>query len=997
MQSKVRVSLSILCLFGALLVQGCGKSNKNEEVERSLGKGDTYYKAGLYKDALAHYKEALALAPNNSGIHLYAGLCSEGLGLAGDALASYDEAIRCDPKFEKAYQQKAGLLLSQGKAAEVENLIQGLDKTPGLEALIPFLTGEMAKAKNDWPKALESYEKAHKLRPESREVSQALALAYQKTGKVEESIRILADLQKSNPDDIQSAAQLAALYEEKGDLDSATRILTQIVEKQPSASTIRSALANVYLQNGKIPEAEKELAEALRLNADDPMALYVSGRMALQKGDTQKALKDLENALNRHPGEESFRKALREARVAAGEVVDRAKVLEQRVEKEGQSIPLLLELADAHLFQGESERALKEAGEVLKRDAENQPARLLESLAHATLGELSSAERALEGFSQTQDPRYLAIKAVAQRDNDQLVKAVQTLKSASATELWGGYFNGLGLLYGGAFGEGLEELDRVIQKNENFGPPIYEMARAYQQLGEPHLALALYQRLAEVFPDSSKPQILAAQTLMRIGHRERAKVVLDSVLKKEPQAEGALFLLGTLQLQEQDFKAAAQVFESLAASDESGADAQVFHRSVLAKTYVFDRQYKRALEEYDKILQTVPNHASAYIEKALAQVVQGQNKEALDTCQTGLSAATDTHVLRVVEAVVLQQVGQAEQGLRNFVEEMGGGKWEQAMQKRLIPLHASLLVSAKQYDGAREVLKSSGYPENLVGYYLESVDFSEKRKAGLDRLSLGLLFTFYQWPDAALEIFSGLSKDNPKDKMLISYLGDAQVMAGRYADAYKTYALGVDLDPADPFFIEKRGQQAAKLSKFDDAVKDFSTALSISPENSALHFQLASICESQGLKEDAIASYRTVLKLGEPRLAAGATNNLAWLLCQDEKTRGEALEFAKKALEAAPANPRTGLKDGNVLDTVGWVYFLSGQIEEGRKNTEQALRALPNHPTINYHLGRIYEEMGQPKAAVIQYGKAIDFDPNFAEADDAKTRSLRLSTQLGDQ
>jgi tetratricopeptide (TPR) repeat protein len=234
--------------------------------------------------------------------------------------------------------------------------------------------------------------------------------------------------------------------------------------------------------------------------------------------------------------------------------------------------------------------------------------------------------------------------------------------------------------------------------------------------------------------------------------------------------------------------------------------------------------------------------------------------------------------------------------------------------------------------------------------------------------------------------------------LLLLYLADAQALAGRHEDAVKTYSKGIEIDPDDAYFLEKRGASYDALGKYDNAVKDLSSALAVTPGNPALHFQVGRLYESQNLIEDAIASYRTVLKLNpEPAMAAAATNNLAWLLAQNEKTRTEALEYAKKALEAVPVNRRTGVKDPNVLDTVGWVYFLTGQYEEARKYIGQALTALPTHPTINYHLGRVYEELKQPKVAVIQYGKAIDFGGDFKEADDARLRAVLLATKIGEK
>lgn len=116
-----------------------------------------------------------------------------------------------------------------------------------------------------------------------------------------------------------------------------------------------------------------------------------------------------------------------------------------------------------------------------------------------------------------------------------------------------------------------------------------------------------------------------------------------------------------------------------------------------------------------------------------------------------------------------------------------------------------------------------------------------------------------------------------------------------------------------------------------------------------------------------------------------------------EETRAEALEYADKALELAPKSPRTGEKDGNILDTVGWVYFLNGRVDDAKGFIERALRVIPNQPTITYHLGRIYEEIGDPRTAIYLYGKALGFNPNFAEADDAKIRAARNAAMLQEE
>ena len=989
------ILLSIL-FVGLLLLSGCGGSNDQEKIERALGKANTFYRQGLFKDALTHYQEALALAPTNPEILVAEGMAYERLQLNRDALTAYEEALRFDPKNETACRQKALILVKDGKVQEAETFVTSLESKPGMEKVIPYLKGEIARARNEWDKAVQFYEQANQARPGMREVIAALSISYQRTGKDQQAIQLLDDFLKLTPNDTQAAGELASLYERKGELPRAIDILTQAAKAQPNAAPLHSSLAHLYFANGQIQNAEQETREALRLDPDDALGLYVSGCLALKSDNNTQALKDLESAVKRRPGDENFKKTYREAQIATGEVVEKVKVAAQKIQRQGANPALLLELADAYIYQGESEKALEQTAEVLKQDPENKNAHLLEALSFVSLGRFPEADRSLQSVSDKQDVRYQAMEGVIRQDANQLSAAVEKLNAASATQVWGGYFESLGLLYGGKISKGLEQLDTLIQKNETFGAAVYEMAKVYQTLNEPKLALALYQRLSTTFPESTKPLILSARTMVGIGELERAKIVLDGVLKRDAKNRDALFLLGTVHLQEQNYEEGAKVFEALTVGATESQTTRSFYQSVLAKTQVYNRQYKKALEGYNTLIAANPQHSAAYIEKSLAEMALGLGKEALETCQTALKASTDTSVLNVVQAVILQQIGQAGEGLKIFTQEFSSGKWEKGAMQRLVPILVNLQVSAGQYDQAKETTQKSGFSPILINYMNQSIEMAREKKSDLRQLSLALLFSFYQWPDAALGIYEDLARDYPNDRLMLVYLADAQALAGRHEDAVKTYTKGLDIDPNDAYFLEKRGASYQKMGKYDSAVKDFSSALAVTPENASLHFQIGGLYESQNLNEDAIASYRTVVKLNPGQMVtAAAMNNLAWLLSQNEKTRAEALDYARKALDAMPVNPQTGIKDGNTLDTVGWVYFLAGQTEEARKHIEQALAVLPTHPTINYHLGRVYEELKLSKAAVIQYSKAIDFGKeDFKEADDARIRATRLATEL---
>lgn len=987
--------LTISLISALSLTTGCGDKGVDDEVRSSLGKADTYYKAGLFKEALQHYQEAAAKIPTNATVHLFIGLSNEGLGLKTDALAAYEEAIKLGPSLQRPYRQKALLLLGEAKTQDVQAMLEEVESKPGMEGLAAFLRGEVARSKGDFEGAVKEYEEANRRTPGARDTVDALADAYVRLNRIDEAAALLEDFQNRGAADPGTSIQLAGLYDQKDDRTRAIEILRKAVEQFPAFAGAHSALANLLLEDGNTEEAGQEVQKAMAIDAGDAVALYVSGRVALRAGNSQQAVKDLEAALQRRPGDPTFRRVLREAQIAAGEVVEKVRSAQDKLAAQGKSTATLLELAEAYVYEGEGEDALRTTEQVLALEPENAQAHLVEALAHLSLGRLIPSQAAMDRAAASTDPRLAALSAFMNKQTDPLVAAVGALKAQPSTSMWGDYFEALGRLFAGNAGESLKILNEVSERDESFSLARYEMARIYENLNEHHLALALYQQISTTYPEREKPKILAARTLIRLGKPERAEVVLDGILQTNPASKSATFLLGSIHLQEHKFAEASKAFQALVDSETQSEIAKLFYRSALAKTFVFAQDYGRALAEYDAILSSHPNQSAAYVEKCLALLAQKKTDEALAAADAGLAIATDTSDLKLTRVVILQMMGRAEEGLPLLDEVESSVPPESPIRTRIAPLRALALGSVGRTDEAIPVITQAGLTAVLTRYYTETLEAMKAGEIELRQISLGLLCAFYQWPDVAREIYQSLAERYPKNKLVIAYLGESLVAARRTSKAIEAFSLGIAADSKDPYFLERRGAIYSRIDDYEKAVSDFSAVLVMNPKNPNLHFQLGQLYAEQGLKEDAVASYENVLNLTEDkRHIAGATNNLAWLLAGDEATRTKALEYAQKAFDTAEPNPRTGLKDGNIMDTIGWVHFLSGNLKEAQEMVQLALAQLPNHPTINYHLGRIYEAMGESKGAIIQYGKAVDFDPEFEEADDAMVRATRLNTAL---
>ncbi len=72
----------------------------------------------------------------------------------------------------------------------------------------------------------------------------------------------------------------------------------------------------------------------------------------------------------------------------------------------------------------------------------------------------------------------------------------------------------------------------------------------------------------------------------------------------------------------------------------------------------------------------------------------------------------------------------------------------------------------------------------------------------------------------------------------------------------------------------------------------------------------------------------------------------------------------RKAVELDPQN-------GAYLDSLGWVYFKSGQYAQAEEALRKATERISTDPTVHDHLGQVYEKTGNLKMAVAQWQRSM--------------------------
>ncbi|MGH9339139.1 MAG: tetratricopeptide repeat protein [Acidobacteriota bacterium] len=96
-------------------------------------------------------------------------------------------------------------------------------------------------------------------------------------------------------------------------------------------------------------------------------------------------------------------------------------------------------------------------------------------------------------------------------------------------------------------------------------------------------------------------------------------------------------------------------------------------------------------------------------------------------------------------------------------------------------------------------------------------------------------------------------------------------------------------------------------------------------------------------------------------------NNVAFSLAEKERLLDQAEKYAREAVSSLPDSPE---EKANFLDTLGWVLFQKGAVQEAAAQLEKSLEASPGNPEIALHLAQAYGVLGKDQEALKLYARA---------------------------
>jgi len=236
-------------------------------------------------------------------------------------------------------------------------------------------------------------------------------------------------------------------------------------------------------------------------------------------------------------------------------------------------------------------------------------------------------------------------------------------------------------------------------------------------------------------------------------------------------------------------------------------------------------------------------------------------------------------------------------------------------------------------------------------------------------------------PQGAIRLLEAQLEKAERKAPIHHLLGTVHARMNDSAAAEVQFQKALDLDKNLMGAYVSLGQLYARQKNPDKVIAQYRKMAEAAPTLATPHMLLGVAYEQQQKYDDAVAAYQHALKL-DPRLAPAA-NNLAWLYVDRGGNIDVALNLAQTAVEQLPQDP-------NVADTLGWIYYKKGAYLKAIALLKESSEKLPQSATVRYHLGMAYEKNGDKESAKRELGKALELDPSFKGADEAR-QALKAS------
>ncbi|MDH3342298.1 MAG: tetratricopeptide repeat protein [Gammaproteobacteria bacterium] len=455
--------------------------------------------------------------------------------------------------------------------------------------------------------------------------------------------------------------------------------------------------------------------------------------------------------------------------------------------------------------------------------------------------------------------------------------------------------------------------------------------------------LELLTRWRELEPENQDIDRIYASSYLHLHQPEKALPYVLAVLAHHTGKKEKAMVVNQLLNDEVDAQDSHDLLNALNQKQADNVQMLILQSKFAAQL----EQYDQSIMLLDRALKIDSSLLEVYLIKARIYQTQGKTAESKAVIEQVLSDYPENVALRLQYAQML--VGD---------KDYEGAREQYILLQKKQPdnvevlLNLSLLyIETEQLDEAAELLShlvELDQKTDIAHYYLGRIQQNKQQfKSAIAhyikvkngnyvfeaRLRIASLFARLDRVDEAIEQLEVLAEETEDwPNRVRTYLAQGEIFRSRqrYQDAFDMYSRALSYDSEDINLLYARALIAEKIDRVDVAESDLLKVLAMEPENS------------------------------------DALNALGYTLADKTKRYQEAKEYIQKAAALVPDDPA-------VMDSLGWVNYRLGELQEALKWLSMAFEKLQD-AEIAAHYGEVLWQSNQKDKAreIWEKGQKVD-------------------------
>jgi len=463
--------------------------------------------------------------------------------------------------------------------------------------------------------------------------------------------------------------------------------------------------------------------------------------------------------------------------------------------------------------------------------------------------------------------------------------------------------------------------------------------------------------------EENSPQTLLAEIYMDVGKFDEAENLLTRVLENDPENSEAQFVNGRLNLFRDNIAGAVKAFEKVVKVNPHFMKGH----GQLAVALVRDGNLTRAEAVLWKALYINPHWSE--IARFHARILFMQKEYQKAELQLTKYIGENPDDIAVIAALGdlfyrLENSDQAENQYRTIIQK--------APQNPAGYLKLSKLLDRSDRKKEASAILEKGYQNNpdskIIWAALTHHYISQKQQCKADEFARTLM------------------NKHSEDPFVFNLKGKLYTSKKEFSNAEKAFQKAISLAPAwkEPRSNLTRLYLAqGKEKEITDKIRQ---ELENDPENPIYYSSLAHLYLQTGHFEDAMQVYANALNNGIEHWEIN--NDYAFLLTDHSEIKlDRAVQLARKALKQNPGHPA-------ILDTLGWISYKKGDMNQAQLCFARALSINPKAPSINYHMGMVAYQKGRTGKSFRYLERAMAAEKIFPERKKAEKIMEKLQTLM---